>query len=199
MSSALRSVPLPLSLLFLMAAPLMACAVTPADEKQPVQASNAATASPAKEAPTVNVGGKTSAIPMPPQPSTPVATSTLSNEPAAAPNDDCVDAGHELEDYPYIIIGGTQSIAEQVRLFPGDKVKIVGTDKEPKRVRFGDFWQSYVDGKEYTVSGTGPIAPAFDFGDYGSSQIRFKLLVTYRCHMNQKRDIGTHVGPKAKK
>lgn len=200
MSSALRSIPLPLRSLLLLAAPLTACAAAPADQKQATQSSTAATEDHAKEAPTASTVGATAAVDAPPRSSTPVPESTLSNEPAAASEgNDCVDAGHELEDYPYIRIGGARSIAEQVRLFPGDKVRIVGTDREPKKVRFGFFWQSYRDDKEYVVSGTGPVTPAFDFGDYGSSEIGLKLLVKYRCHVTEKRDIGTHVGPRPKK
>lgn len=191
MPSPLRSFPLPLVILFLPAGAIPAC-TPPVDKATAADPSMAAPTTQPQETPTPGPSGGGFAVQA--SDSAPVTTHAPSSMPATGAAD-CTDAGHELEDYPYIVIGGTQSIKEQLQLFPGDKVKIVGTDKDPLRVRFGDFWQQYVDGKEYTVSGVGPISPAFDFGNYGSSKINFKLLVKYRCYRKEKRYIGADNGP----
>lgn len=113
--------------------------------------------------------------------------------PAEPPfGEDCVDAAHERDDYPYVTIGGRLSIADQVQLFPGDKVHIVGAGSHIRRVNFGVFWQDYSEerDREYTAAGSGPIAPKFDFGDQPpTDEFAIKFRISYRCYRDQKRDL----------
>ncbi len=115
-----------------------------------------------------------------------------SNSPIIADEPDCVAAGSERAIHP--VVDTKDDVAEQIRLFPGDKVRVVGADSMPVEIWLGRYTSIGLDSQgkstELVVVGSEPIVPRFDMPQPGW----VKLEVTYRCHLEQARNLRKYDG-----
>ncbi|WP_250482210.1 alpha/beta hydrolase [Caballeronia sp. GACF5] len=99
-----------------------------------------------------------------------------------------------IVDHP--IVDLSRPVAQQIRLYPEDKVKIYGPPNLVGNVQFGTGWQPYKEGYEYMVAGTSGQAVSFEFNLAARNdplrlrrQITLKLEVTYSKYRTQPRDL----------
>ena len=100
---------------------------------------------------------------------------------------DLVAKGLPETDHPVVDL--SQPIESQVRLFPEDKIRIVGLSDKLESVWFGDSWQKFDYGRDYsrqfTVMGQvgQPMIPKFR----GTGVV--KLEVSYTRYRDKPRDL----------
>lgn len=102
---------------------------------------------------------------------------------SAAPEVSGCPMGTEREDYPAISLD--HRISDQVVLYGGDRVEIVGADVDPDSVDFGR-WEPFQRGRVYVVWAPdgAPFHPSFQ----GRTR-ELKLHIRYTCYVDRTRDL----------